>query len=61
MRPIASITGLLISGLMITGLLIALPAPSSAQEVSPVEVFGGYSYFRPGGGGICTAGMPRSP
>ena len=31
----------------ITGLLIALPTQSFAQEAPPVEVFAGYSYFRP--------------
>jgi hypothetical protein len=36
---------------LIAGLLITLSAPALAQEAPPVEVFGGYSYFRPDGGG----------
>lgn len=37
--------------LLIAVLLIALPAPALAQEPPPVEVFAGYSFFRPDGGG----------
>jgi opacity protein-like surface antigen len=32
-------------------LLIAFSIPAKAQEAPPMEVFGGYSYFRPDGGG----------
>ena len=37
--------------ILIAGLLIALSPQAFAQEAPPVEVFGGYSYFRPDGGG----------
>ncbi|HJQ71201.1 MAG TPA: outer membrane beta-barrel protein [Blastocatellia bacterium] len=37
--------------LSIAFLLIALSTPALAQEPQPVEVFGGYSFFRPDGGG----------
>lgn len=36
---------------LIAGLLITLSAQTFAQEAPPVEVFGGYSYFRPDWGG----------
>lgn len=36
---------------LIAGLLIALSTPALAQEPPPVEVFTGYSYFSPDGGG----------
>lgn len=32
--------------IMLATLLAAVPAPARAQERSPVEIFGGYSYFR---------------
>ena len=37
--------------ILIAGLLIALSPQAFAQEAPPVEVFAGYSYFRPDGGG----------
>lgn len=37
--------------ILIAGLLIALSSQAFAQEAPPVEVFAGYSYFRPDGGG----------
>ncbi len=37
--------------LSIALLLIALSTPALAQEPPPVEVFAGYSFFRPDGGG----------
>ena len=37
--------------LSIAFLLIALATPALAQESPPVEVFAGYSFFRPDGGG----------
>jgi hypothetical protein len=37
--------------LLIAGLLIALSTPALAQEPPPIEVFAGYSYFKPDGGG----------
>ncbi|MFP5265215.1 MAG: outer membrane beta-barrel protein [Blastocatellia bacterium] len=36
---------------LIAGALILLPAQTFAQEVPHAEVFAGYSYFRPDGGG----------
>jgi opacity protein-like surface antigen len=33
------------------GLLITLSIPGKAQEAPRIDVFGGYSYFRPDGGG----------
>jgi opacity protein-like surface antigen len=36
---------------LIAGLLIALSSQAFAQEAPPVEVFAGYSYFRPDRGG----------
>jgi len=36
---------------LIAFLLVTLSAPALAQEAPPVEIFGGYSYFRPEGGG----------
>ena len=37
--------------ILIAGLLIALSPQAFSQEAPPVEVFAGYSYFRPDGGG----------
>jgi hypothetical protein len=37
--------------LLIAALLIALSTPALAQEPPPVEVFAGYSFFGPDGGG----------
>ena len=37
--------------ILIAGLLVALSPQAFAQEAPPVEVFAGYSYFRPDGGG----------
>ncbi len=37
--------------ILLGGLLIALSSQAFAQEAPPFEVFAGYSYFRPDGGG----------